>query len=425
MNPLDALLAAICSNDPGQVAATLDRYPELKAKLDDPLPNNYGFGATPLLAAVQRGNRDMAGVLLRAGADPNARSGWWAGSFGVLDTASGTEQFLIERGARVDAHAAARLGMLDKLEELLAADPQLVHARGGDGQTPLHFAASVEIAEYLLAQGAKIDSRDVDHESTPAQYMARERQDVARFLVSRGCQTDLLLAAALGDLELVRRHLDSDPAAIRMAVSDDWFPKRNPRSGGTIYIWVLGSNKTAHQVAREFGHEEVFRFLMERSPEELKVSMACELGEESLVRETLTKQPGLVAALSEAERQRLTAAAQSNNTNAVRLMLEAGWPVETHRRDGATALHWAAFHGNAAMTREILRFHPPLETKDFSYHATPMGWATHGSLHGWHANTGDYAGVVKALLAAGAAPPSGDVSACDAVLTVLFHHNGE
>src|SRR5439155_10967359 len=139
--------------------------------------------------------------------------------------------------------------------------------RGGDGQTPLHFAPTVEVARYLLDRGAAIDARDIDHESTPAQYMLRDRQQVARYLVARGCQTDILMAAALGDLELVRRHLDADPACIRTSVSEQYFPKQDPRSGGTIYIWVFGWNKTPHLVAREFGHEAVLRLLMERSPE--------------------------------------------------------------------------------------------------------------------------------------------------------------
>ena len=99
--------------------------------------------------------------------------------------------------------------------------------------------------------------------------MVRDRQDVARFLVAQGCTTDILMAAALGDLELVRAHLDSDPAAISTRVSETYFPKQNPRSGGTTYIWTLGANKTAHMSAREFGHEEIFRFLMDRSPPEL------------------------------------------------------------------------------------------------------------------------------------------------------------
>jgi very-short-patch-repair endonuclease len=49
--------------------------------------------------------------------------------------------FLVERGAVIDAHAAARLGMISKLTELVAADQNVVHAKGGDGQTPLHFAS--------------------------------------------------------------------------------------------------------------------------------------------------------------------------------------------------------------------------------------------------------------------------------------------
>src|SRR3989442_550496 len=54
--------------------------------------------------------------------------------------------YAIERGAVVDVHAAARLGMMEKLRELIEAEPALVNARGGDGQTPLHFATTIEVA---------------------------------------------------------------------------------------------------------------------------------------------------------------------------------------------------------------------------------------------------------------------------------------
>jgi len=130
--------------------------------------------------------------------------------------------------------------MMDRLRELIATDPSLVHARGGDGQTALHFASTIEVAAYLLEHDADIDARDVDHESTPAQYMVKDRQDVARYLVSRGCRTDLLMATALGDLDLTRRHLDSVPGCIRMRVNDEFFPMINPKAGGTIYQWTLG-----------------------------------------------------------------------------------------------------------------------------------------------------------------------------------------
>lgn len=79
----------------------------------------------------------MLDVLLDAGADINARSRWWAGGFGLLDCASpDLAAHVIERGAAVTVHAAARLGMLERLRDLIEADPAQVHARGGDGQTP-------------------------------------------------------------------------------------------------------------------------------------------------------------------------------------------------------------------------------------------------------------------------------------------------
>jgi ankyrin repeat protein len=416
-DPMESLVRAVLADETARAQEIVAAHPELRPRLNDPIPN-HGFGTTILLAAVERTNKDMIDLLLRAGADINARSHWWAGGFGVLDDDRGLASFLIERGARLDAHSTARLGMLDKLKELLSANPALVHARGGDGQTPLHFAATVEIADCLLDRGAEIDALDIDHESTPAQYMVRERQEVARHLVARGCRTDILMAAALGDLDLARNHLAANPDCLRMTVSEEYFPKHNPRAGGTIYIWTLGQNKTPHMIARQFGHQQVFRLLMENSPQELKLSQACELGDEQLFRELLASRPDLARKLSPADRRKVVDAAQSNNAGAVRLMLEAGWPVDSRGQHGATALHWAAFHGNAEMCKIILRHHPPLECVDSSFDGKPLGWAIHGSEHGWYCRTGDYPGTVEALLQAGAQLPK-EVKGTEAVQAVL------
>jgi len=89
-----------------------------------------------------------------------------------------------------------------------------------------------------------------------------------------------------------------------MSVSEGWFPKQDPRAGGTIYIWMLGSHRTAHTVARDFGQEEVFRLLMERTPEELKLALACELGDEAVFHEFLSQHPGAAKTLSEADQKR-------------------------------------------------------------------------------------------------------------------------
>jgi ankyrin repeat protein len=421
LDPLEALGRAVSANDTAAARRVLAGHPELKARLDEAVPHD-SFGATALLTAVHHKNRELIEVLLQAGADINVGSHWWAGSFGVLDDDSGLEDFLIEHGALVTAHAAARLGRLDRLRELVSNDPAVVHQRGGDGQTPLHFAASVEVAAFLLEHGAEIDALDIDHESTPAQWMLENRHDVARYLVSQGCRTDILMAAALGDLPLVQRHLEADPANLRLSVSDEWFPRRDPRSAGTIYSWTLDRDKTAHFVARMFGHQEIYRYLMARSPAELQLTIACEVGDEALVRELLARRPDLVGALSEAEQRKLPLAGKDNNVKAVRLMLAAGWPVDTRgSQHGETALHWAAFHGSPDLVREILPYSPDLELTSLEYPGTALHWGIYGSKHGWHPERGDYAMTVQLLLEAGAKPPppSGSLEASEAVLAVL------
>jgi len=412
---LDALRAAIHVNDASRVRAVLREHPELKSTIDHALPQD-AFGQTAMLAAVQRRNLEIVDLLLEAGADINVGSHWWAGSFGVLDEADAAlAPALMERGATLTPHAAARLGMMDRLQAIVAADPSAVHRRGGDGQLPLHFASTIEIADYLLSQGAEIDAIDVDHESTAAQWMLgtvegpddpRSRHDIAKFLVARGCRTDILMASALGNLQRVKQHLDADAASIRTSVSDKYFPKRDPRAGGTIYIWTLGAHKNAHLIARTFGHDDVFALLMEKSPAELTLAVASELGDEPLARSLLASHPNVARALAEEDRRRVVDAAQNSNVTGVRLMLESGWPVDARGQHGATALHWAGFHGNVAMTREILKHHPPLDALSHEFEGTPLHWALYGSRHGWYCKSGDYAGTVEAMLDAGADAPA-------------------
>jgi ankyrin repeat protein len=428
-DPVEALTGAIKANDAPLVRQVLARYPVLKSTLNEPLPS-YSFDTPAIVAAVQKDNRDMVDALLAAGADINARSKWWAGGFGVLDSSSEElTPYLIKRGAYVDIHAAARHGMFERVKELVEGDRALVHARGGDGQTPLHFASSVEIAAYLLDHGAEIDARDVDHESTAAQYMVGirpRRAEVARYLVARGAQTDILMAAALGDLELVRSLLDENPAVVWVSVSEKYFPNQNPNSGGHIYVFGFGWSRTAHMLAREFGHQDVFRLLMQRSSLSLRFAQACEAGDEALANDVLNKHPDVIKTMPARVNRLLLGAAFRKNTRGVEMMLKAGWPSAVFGDYGQTPLHWAAFHGNAEMVRILLAHQAPLEAEEEQFKGTPLGWALYGSQHSWQRDEGDYPRVVEALLAAGAklSRPAEDLEATDEVLEVLLQHRG-
>jgi len=65
-------------------------------------------------------------------------------------------------------------------------------------------------------------------------------------------------------------------------------------------------------------------------------------------------------------------AARNNETAVVRSMLKVGLPVDARGQHGATPLHWAAFHGNCEMVKEILPFGPPLEATDADFTGTPL-----------------------------------------------------
>ena len=417
MNDLvDQFQKALRTDDVARVRKLLEDYTVLRSKIDEPL---CPFDSPAITNAR---SKEMLDVLLAAGANLDAKSRWWAGGFGLLHVASPElADHAIECGAFVDVHAAARLSQLDCVRELVKSDPELVHARGGDGQTPLHFAATIEIAEYLLHHGADIDARDLDHESTPAQYMLDDRLEIARYLVARGCWTDLLMAAALGELDLARRHLDANPECIRLRVSEPFFPMVNPKAGATIYQWKLGWYVSPHQVASKFGHEEVLRLLQERSPPDVKLIEACWMGDEVQALAIRREHPDIVEHLSEADRRHVAYAARKNETDVVRLMLACGWPVDAQGQHQGTPLHWAAFHGNDEMAEAILSFGPPLELTDADFHGTPLGWAIYGSEHGWHRNSGNYAATVEALLRAGAKVPD-HAGGTEPVREVLRRH---
>jgi hypothetical protein len=138
----------------------------VRKRLNDPM---FAFGQRAAHIAAK--NATMLRTLIAAGADVNMKSDWENGPYTVLDnTNEDTARFLLEQGAKLTPNVAARLGWLDELRALVKADGALVHARGGDGQQPLHEARTVAIADFLLDRGAGVDVRCIDHKSTPAQY---------------------------------------------------------------------------------------------------------------------------------------------------------------------------------------------------------------------------------------------------------------
>jgi ankyrin repeat protein len=421
-SPLELFKTAVEAGDVAQVRQLLESDRDLVAQINEPM-----FGFQSPAVHVARSNLALLDLLLAHGADLNARTHWEKGGFGLLEQVTPEQAApLIARGARIDVWAAAHLGMFNELKELITNGPTLVHAKGGDGKRPLHFARTIEIARFLLDHGAEIDALDNDHDSTPAQHLIGDHPDVAAFLVANGARSDLLLATALGDLALMRRHLDADPGAIAMRVDQDWFPMIDTApNGGHIYQWTLGFHVSAFDIARRRGHAEVLDLLLERARPLDRLLDALWCGDDVRCDVVLAAEPQLVARAPETLLRQVADAARNNNTVAVRAMLRCGFPVAARAQHGGTPLHWACFHGNPEMVADVLRHDPPLDALDNDFNDPPMGWLVFGALHCWRGiSTGKHAACAPLMLTAGARVkeawlPTGD-DALDQVLRVHF-----
>src|SRR5262249_34214076 len=215
--------------------------------------------------------------------------------FGVLDDTDPEQAvWLIDRGARVDIHAAAALGRFEQVRAMLAADPSLVDARGGDGQRPLHFASTTAIIDLLLEHGAHINAPHVDHQPTAAQYRVREA-GLCRHLVARA-DIDIFMAAALGDPALADRALAENPAAISARIGH---PGYAPVPPGHIYQWKLaGAGPSVLLVAAKYGGRSVYDLLFSRSPVKERFLAACMDADAAAASKALAAQPNLVRELT-------------------------------------------------------------------------------------------------------------------------------
>jgi ankyrin repeat protein len=342
----------------------------------------------------------MLTTLIAAGADVNMKSDWENGPYTVLDnTSEDTARFLLSHGAALTPNAAARLGWLDDLRRLVNGNAALVHARGGDGQQPLHEAKTVAIADFLLDHGAGVDVRCIDHKSTPAQYALVDRPDVCRRLLERGATPDIFMAARLGDIALATRLLDTDPACIAARINEPGYPPVPPFN---IYCWSIGFGISPHEAALKFDHQDVHDLLVARSPTRIRFINALSTADEHAVNAVLAEDPSLLPSLTSQDHGHLAQAIFHERFDAADLMLRLGFDPAAPGVDGGTALHAACWVGSVRMVERLLaRGSVPLDARDPTHQSTPLGWAAFGSVHRCAAGA-NYPAVADRLVAAGA-----------------------
>jgi len=143
----------------------------LEAGADPNLDSGGGRPETPLHWAASNDDVDVAAVLI----DGGARLDTPGGSIGTpLDNAIGygcwyVARLLVERGAPVDAlwHAAA-LGMLTRIDELLAAAPRPAESEVNQAFYHACQGGQLRAAQRLLAAGADLTAiPDYAGDATP------------------------------------------------------------------------------------------------------------------------------------------------------------------------------------------------------------------------------------------------------------------
>ena len=127
MNGAAAILQAARDGDVPAVERLLSDDPRLVRASDEHLK-------TPLHWAAEHDRRDVAEMLLDAGADPEATTSWGATALEWAATMGSTKvgDLLLARGAKgMNLVAAASLGKLDLVREFLVFNPIFTWALGG------------------------------------------------------------------------------------------------------------------------------------------------------------------------------------------------------------------------------------------------------------------------------------------------------
>lgn len=189
---------------------------------------------TGLHLAVYADHLDVARALLDAGIDVEARTkeGRTALHDAIEFGRSTVRELLIERGATVDVCAAAILGKLDRLRELLDADPALANDRSTQ-LSPLGWAAygnRVDSARELLDRGARMDDFEL-HCAASVGHV-----EVGRFLMERGADPNAIdpdTGAAALHVAAAMKYTHDSSAFVRMLVEHGADVRRRTADGRT------------------------------------------------------------------------------------------------------------------------------------------------------------------------------------------------
>ncbi len=319
--------------------------------------DNFGNGILATAVAM-RCSPEVAKLILSKGADPNVRNN---SGDGALHIAVRTNQeslgaILLEARADIFAQNAA---LENPLILALGAKPapydwfftpQVVSSSDSYGDTPLHYAARLNLAagiEYLAGRGADLKTVNRARETALHAASKTDAIDSVRVLASLGANIEA--RDAMGDTPLNAAVL-ADASRCMQALL---------LMGSVIDSPNFAGESAIHLAVRR-GHRENLRFLTDRGAGieardnrgHTPLSLAARGSRADLVQDLLARNADMNAR-ENGGKTPLFAAVESGNLEIVRLLVRAGADVLARDAAGEYPLG-LAFKRGAAQVRELL-----------------------------------------------------------------------
>jgi uncharacterized protein len=209
---------------------------------------------------------------------------------------------------------AIRAGDVERVKSMVSAEPALINARGGTGESAILTA------------------------------VYHRQKEIVNLLVARGADLSLFEACAAGEMERVERLMESDPSEINAFSSDGWTPLH---------------------LAAFFGHPRVAEYLLARAADVTARSRnsnantplhAALAGNSTMVAGLLMGAGADVNASDGGGWRPLHIAAANNNIDAMKTLIAQGADVAASNREGQTALSLAQ-EKNQREAAALLRRH--------------------------------------------------------------------
>lgn len=305
-------------------------------------------------------------------------------------------------GLRSALHFAVGRDHLDMVNLLLefGADPNVRDE--GDNATPLHFAAEKEniaIMRALLANGADVSAGDTVHELDVigwATVFGKGRKDVVDLLLAHGAPHTIQSAVATGAVAELEAIVASAPnmLAVRLDSTNKQrtmlhlaVVKQQPDSVRTLMRLGADVNATdatgltpLDQAALNGQHELAELLLQGGARVALPAAVA--LGRVNDMQRIVSENPAILQP-GNLYGTLIVQASESASGAVIEMLLRGGASVNVRAPTdssvdhtvGYTALHAAAFHGNAAAVEVLLGHGASVRARETKYCGTPAGWA--------------------------------------------------